>query len=89
MHDTTRPATGAPQALAWPLVGRGAELERIARARDRGAGPGVVLSAAAGIGKSRLARDAVQAAEQDGALGELGPRDAQRGGRPARRVRRR
>ena len=62
-----RPATGAPQALAWPLVGRGAELERIARARTGGEGPGVVLSAAAGIGKSRLARDAVDAAGQDGA----------------------
>ena len=57
-----------PEALAWPLVGREAELERIASVRARGEHAGVVLSAAAGVGKSRLARHAVDAAERDGAL---------------------
>ncbi len=56
-----------PEALSWPLVGREAELERIADARARDAS-GVVLSATAGVGKSRLARHAVQGAERDGAL---------------------
>ena len=44
----------------WPLVGREAELERIAAAR-RGGACGVVVSADAGIGKSRLAREALVA----------------------------
>jgi DNA-binding CsgD family transcriptional regulator len=57
-----------PEALAWPLVGREAELERIASVRARSDRTGVVLSAAAGVGKSRLARHAVEAAERDGAL---------------------
>jgi len=52
----------------WPLVGREAELERIAGLRAGAERTGVVLSAAAGVGKSRLARHAVEAAERDGAL---------------------
>jgi DNA-binding CsgD family transcriptional regulator len=52
----------------WPLVGRDAELDDIARARqDRGC-HGVVVSAGPGFGKSRLAREAQAAAERDGAL---------------------
>ena len=54
----------------WPLVGRQAELEGIARARADSGCRGVVLSAAAGRGKSRLAREACAAAERDGALVE-------------------
>ncbi len=50
----------------WPLIGRAVELERIAGARATGV-PGVVLLAAAGVGKSRLARAALAAAEQAGA----------------------
>ena len=53
---------------AWPLVGRDAELEDIARARLDAQCRGVVVSAAAGVGKSRLAREAFAAAERDGAL---------------------
>jgi DNA-binding CsgD family transcriptional regulator len=45
--------------VAWPLVGRQAELEALATAlRDTGAG-GVVLAGAAGVGKTRLAREAL------------------------------
>ena len=57
-----------PEALVWPLVGREAELERIAHVRAGAERPGVVLSAPAGIGKSRLARQAVELAERDGAV---------------------
>ncbi|HWM12829.1 MAG TPA: LuxR family transcriptional regulator [Solirubrobacteraceae bacterium] len=56
-----------PEALIWPLVGREAELDRIAGARTAQSS-GVVVSAPAGVGKSRLARHAVQTAEDDGAV---------------------
>jgi AAA ATPase domain len=48
------------------LVGRAGEIEQIDRARGAGAG-GVVIYGPAGVGKSRLARDAVDRAAQDGA----------------------
>ena len=51
---------------AWPLVGRNAELAQIAAARADERCPAVVISAAAGVGKSRLAREACIAAEVDG-----------------------
>jgi hypothetical protein len=51
----------------WPVVGRERELEAIARARAGGEG-GVVLYAAAGVGKSRVAREAVSEAGREGAL---------------------
>lgn len=50
---------------SWPLVGRGSELEQLALARSAGAS-GVVLVGAAGVGKSRLAREAVREADQQG-----------------------
>ncbi|MDA0180477.1 AAA family ATPase [Solirubrobacter phytolaccae] len=50
-----------------PLVGRDAELERIAALHARRA-PGVVIVGPAGVGKSRLAREAVAAAADTGAL---------------------
>ncbi len=53
-------------ASSWPLVGRQAELARIAEAADRGC-CGVVVRASAGVGKSRLGREALAAAERDGA----------------------
>ena len=52
----------------WPLVGRERELEAIASARTRAGCHGVVLAAGAGVGKSRVAREAQAAAERDGAL---------------------
>jgi DNA-binding CsgD family transcriptional regulator len=53
-------------AGAWPLVGRAAELERIATAMRRPASSGVVLIGAAGVGKSRLVRECLAAAEEAG-----------------------
>ena len=73
MHDQTRSASSAPPGAAWPLVGRAAELERIAARRAAAAdGRGVVLSAPAGVGKSRLARDAVVAAGAGRRVGAAG-----------------
>src|SRR5262249_50974329 len=43
------------------------DLERIGDARAQGR-PGVVITAAAGVGKSRLAREVVALAERDGAM---------------------
>jgi DNA-binding CsgD family transcriptional regulator len=65
-----RPASSrsSSQSLSWPLIGRERELERIAQARAESDCRGVVISARAGIGKSRLAREACAAAERDGAL---------------------
>jgi DNA-binding CsgD family transcriptional regulator len=53
-------------ATAWPLIGREAELERIAGARRQDGCPGVVVRAPAGLGKSRLAREASAAAAAEG-----------------------
>jgi DNA-binding winged helix-turn-helix (wHTH) protein/tetratricopeptide (TPR) repeat protein len=50
----------------WPLVGRGAELELVARAySDRRLG-GVILTGAAGLGKTRLAEECLVAATRSG-----------------------
>lgn len=50
-------------ALVWPLVGRDEELRFVAAAlRPRGGPSGVVLAGAAGVGKTRLAREAAQRA---------------------------
>ena len=54
-------------SAAWPLVGRDAELEAIAAARADADVSGVVVIADAGIGKSRLAREAFAQAEAAGA----------------------
>jgi DNA-binding CsgD family transcriptional regulator len=63
-----RPALVAVGA-AWPFVGRDVELAAIADARADGR-CGVVLCAEAGVGKSRLGREAVATAERTGALTE-------------------
>ncbi|MGH3887001.1 MAG: LuxR C-terminal-related transcriptional regulator [Pseudonocardiaceae bacterium] len=53
----------------WPLTGRVEELSRISELTRRRDGPaGVVLAGAAGVGKTRLARETLAAAEQRGAL---------------------
>ncbi|HVE96635.1 MAG TPA: LuxR C-terminal-related transcriptional regulator [Pseudonocardiaceae bacterium] len=61
-------------AATWPLTGRAEELRLISgltRRRDGPAGvvlAGVVLAGAAGVGKTRLAREALAMAEKRGAL---------------------
>jgi DNA-binding CsgD family transcriptional regulator len=45
--------------VAWPLVGRQAELEALVAAIGDARGGGVVLAGAAGVGKTRLAREAL------------------------------
>jgi DNA-binding CsgD family transcriptional regulator len=52
----------------WPFVGREAELEQIAAARADPSCTGVVISGAPGIGRSRLAREVVNAAADAGEL---------------------
>jgi AAA ATPase domain len=53
----------------WPLIGRVEELSRISElTRGRDGPTGVVLAGPAGVGKTRLAREALAAAEQRGAL---------------------
>ncbi|HEY1688788.1 MAG TPA: LuxR C-terminal-related transcriptional regulator [Solirubrobacteraceae bacterium] len=51
---------------AWPLIGRDGELERIREALAAGA-TGVVISGGAGLGKTRLARAALEQARDGGA----------------------
>jgi DNA-binding CsgD family transcriptional regulator len=58
-------ADGPRRSPAWSLVGRRSELERITAARAEGA-TGVVLVGPAGVGKSRLARAAVDDAREIG-----------------------
>ena len=65
---------------SWPLVGRAEELERLSRVRRAGDVLGVVLSGAAGVGKSRLAREALAAAAERRRAHGMGAGDAQRRG---------
>jgi hypothetical protein len=54
----------------WPLVGRERELGRIAAAMDRPPPAGVVLVGASGVGKTRLATEALNQARTHGATVE-------------------
>lgn len=60
--------TGSGAAHGWPLIGRDEELEQIAALRANEASPAVAVIAPAGVGKSRLAREAVAAAADAGAM---------------------
>jgi DNA-binding CsgD family transcriptional regulator len=64
--------TGARTALGaghgWPLIGRDEELEQIASVRAHQTSPAVAVIAPPGVGKSRLAREAVAAAAETGAM---------------------
>ncbi|MBV8733352.1 MAG: ATP-binding protein [Solirubrobacterales bacterium] len=53
--------------MTWPLVARSQELERIETARADGS-VGVLIQGSAGVGKSRLAREALARAERHHAL---------------------
>lgn len=56
-------------ASAWPLTRRAEELSLIGGLIHRRDGPaGVVLAGAAGVGKTRLAREVLATAERRGAL---------------------
>ena len=52
--------------LDWPLVGRAAELDRVAGALARPDCSGVVLTGEGGVGKTRLANECLGLAEQSG-----------------------
>lgn len=52
--------------MKWPLVGRRQELALVDRALNAPDTSGVVLAGAAGVGKTRLAREALTAAETQG-----------------------
>ncbi|MGZ4171165.1 MAG: ATP-binding protein [Solirubrobacteraceae bacterium] len=67
MSDRVSP-TAAPATRDWPLVGRDAELQQIAAARASPSCPGVVISGAVGVGRSRLARETVADADRAGEL---------------------
>jgi DNA-binding NarL/FixJ family response regulator len=60
--------TGSGTAHSWPLIGRDEELEQIAAVRAHETSPAVAVIAPAGVGKSRLAREAVAAAAEAGAM---------------------
>ncbi|CAM3703334.1 LuxR family transcriptional regulator [Kibdelosporangium persicum] len=72
MEGMTLVRDDSPSSAAtgvWSLAGRSEELERIAASARGRAGPaGAVLIGPAGVGKTRVAREALRAAEQRGAL---------------------
>lgn len=65
-----------PEATAWPLIGREAEVERMAALRSVAGCSGLIVNDAARVGKSRLARHATATAtaESEGALVALAAR---------------
>jgi DNA-binding NarL/FixJ family response regulator/type II secretory pathway predicted ATPase ExeA len=56
------PPNAAPLGTGWPLVGRDSELAEIAAGLASGESHGVVIVAGPGVGKTRLAREAIAAA---------------------------
>jgi len=52
--------------MAWPLIGREAELRHVAEALAGGTAGGVVIAGSAGVGKTRLAREAAELAAARG-----------------------
>jgi len=63
---TAGPPTPISRAPAWPMVGRGSELEALADwFRDDSIG-GVLLTGGAGVGKTRLAEEVLELAEAAG-----------------------
>jgi len=60
--------TGSRAAHSWPLIGRDEELDRITSLWSNRMSPAAAVVADAGVGKSRLAREAVAAADRAGAM---------------------
>ena len=58
----------SPATHGWPFVARGGALEQIAAARADPGCTGLVISGALGVGRSRLAREVVDAAGRAGEL---------------------
>jgi DNA-binding CsgD family transcriptional regulator len=63
--DPTEDSVRAATPQGWPLLGREAELRHLAEA-IAGRRPGIVLAGAPGVGKTRLAREAIRQAEEAG-----------------------
>ena len=57
--------------MRWPLVGRSEEMRAIQAAISASDVSGMVVYGAAGVGKSRIAREALSAAESHGCEGRL------------------
>ena len=57
--------------VRWPLIGRSEEMRAIEAAILAPDASGIVLYGAAGVGKSRIAREALLAAESNGCEGRL------------------
>jgi DNA-binding CsgD family transcriptional regulator len=53
-------------SLSWPLIGRSGEMRTIEAAITASDGSGVVICGAAGVGKSRIAREALSAVASQG-----------------------
>jgi DNA-binding CsgD family transcriptional regulator len=74
MNEQIWPNAEASAALSvprsWPLVGRMAELSYITHVITRGSPAGLVLAGDAGVGKTRLASEAVAEAERGGCATE-------------------
>lgn len=66
-HDASCMRGGARAIVTnWPLIGRREELSIIEHALDGGRSRGLLLAGAPGVGKTRLAREALAAAEAAG-----------------------
>jgi len=70
METRGRPAGRPGRQLTWPFTGREEELAWVGARRRAGGCCGVVISGAAGVGKTRLARELLAAGAGDGGASE-------------------
>jgi DNA-binding CsgD family transcriptional regulator len=68
---TGPPSYAAGMRIRWPLIGRSEEMRAIRSAISASDVSGIVVYGAAGVGKSRIAREALSAAESHGCEGRL------------------
>lgn len=64
--QSTSMTTVVTAAKRWPIVGREEELTLVRSAFDASEGNGLVVAGAAGVGKTRLASEALREAEDQG-----------------------